>query len=360
MVSGISTFSSFQLNLFNRQSVQRATSELQQAGQEVATGRKADIFAALGAHAANLIKLHGQETNTQTYITSNNMLDAKLEAMLTSVDSARGQLQQVVENVLTNATRPQNGAEILQLQAKSAIETLISTLNVDFNGDHLFAGLESDKPPFIQWQDASSVTGRSPREVIETIFGGGPTDAASAGAIIDQLNLAFESNDVLDPSRNFEGTFFIGSAAVGPGGQTTEHVKARINFDREMSYGIGGNEAAFRDAFKGLAMLAVTDVSQMDEDSYSTWMDEVVQSLTGARQGMLDFSARIGFNQQVVESAQQQLNDISAVQRSQISNYESVDPYEAVTRMTNLETQLQASYQVTSRLSGLSILNYLR
>jgi flagellar hook-associated protein 3 FlgL len=48
------------------------------------------------------------------------------------------------------------------------------------------------------------------------------------------------------------------------------------------------------------------------------------------------------------------------VQRTQISNYESVDPYEAITRMNSLETQLQASYQVSSRLSSLSILNYLR
>jgi flagellar hook-associated protein 3 FlgL len=86
----------------------------------------------------------------------------------------------------------------------------------------------------------------------------------------------------------------------------------------------------------------------------------VVDSLSASQEGMLDISARIGFNQQIVEKTQTQLNDLSLVQRTQISNYESVDPYEAITRMNSLETQLQASYQVSSRLSSLSILNYLR
>ncbi|WP_373030637.1 flagellin, partial [Sulfitobacter sp.] len=188
----------------------------------------------------------------------------------------------------------------------------------------------------------------------------GPTDAASAVAIIDQIDLAFASNDTADPSNNFEETFYAGTPALDAGGVPAKQVKARINFGQDLVYGISGNEAAFRNAYKGLAMLAVTDVSKMDEESYTAWMGKVVENLTKAQDGLLDVSARIGFNQQIVEKSQKQLDDVSLVQRTQISNYESVDPYEAVTRMNNLETQLQASYQVTSRLSSLSILNFLR
>ena len=61
-----------------------------------------------------------------------------------------------------------------------------------------------------------------------------------------------------------------------------------------------------------------------------------------------------------MEKAQIQLNDLSLVQRNMITDYENVDPYEAITEMTNLERQLEATYQITSRLSGLSILNFLR
>jgi flagellar hook-associated protein 3 FlgL len=62
----------------------------------------------------------------------------------------------------------------------------------------------------------------------------------------------------------------------------------------------------------------------------------------------------------VVEKAQTQLRDLSLIQRNMITDYENVDPYEAITRMTNMERQLEATYQVTARLSGLSILGFLR
>jgi flagellar hook-associated protein 3 FlgL len=71
-------------------------------------------------------------------------------------------------------------------------------------------------------------------------------------------------------------------------------------------------------------------------------------------------SADIGFNQQVVDRAQLRLEDKSLVQNTQIATYENVDPYEAATRMTALQTQLQASYSVTARLAELTIMNYIR
>ena len=195
--------------------------------------------------------------------------------------------------------------------------------------------------------------------MVEEIFGAGPTDPASAQAIADQLETVFNSQDA-DASRNFQGTFYQGSPERDASGAETKQISAWVNTGQEVVYGVRANDQSFRDAYKGLAMLAVTDVSQMDEAAYSTWMSEVVDSLSASQEGMLDISARIGFNQQIVEKTQTQLTDLSLVQRTQISNYESVDPYEAITRMNSLETQLQASYQVSSRLSSLSILNYLR
>ena len=97
MVLGISSFSSFQFNLFNRQNVQRTTLELQRVSEDVSTGKKADIYADLGPRAASVVKLHGREANTQTFMTSNDVLASKLDAMLASVDAARTQVQSVLE-----------------------------------------------------------------------------------------------------------------------------------------------------------------------------------------------------------------------------------------------------------------------
>lgn len=356
----IQTNSSYQFNLFSRQNVQRTSIELQRAGQEVATGRKADIFADLGPRSTAVMRMRASEADGQTFMQANDVLANKLQAMLTSVDAARGRVQSVLETALASATQPGNGAEVLQRDARAALESVVATLNSSYNGDFLFSGLQSDAAPLMRWSETNTTTGLSPADAMASIFGAGPVDAATATAIADQIDDAFNSADATDPNRNYEATFYQGSPALDGGGLPTRQVNAWVTTGQEVVYGARANDEPFREAIKGLAMLAVTDVSEMDEAAYATWMDRVIGALINGQEGMLDVSARIGFNQEIVEKAQVQLTDLSLVRRTQITAYESVDPYEAVTRMTTLETQLQASYQVSSRLSGLSILSYLR
>lgn len=356
----IKTHSSYQLNLANRLNVQRTSIELQRAGQEVATGRRADIFADLGPRSTAVMRLRASEADGQAFMQANDVLANKLQAMMTSVDAARGRVQAVLETALNNATQSSNGAEVLQKDARAALESVVATLNTSYNGDFLFAGAKSDVVPLSRWTEVNATTGLSPEDAIASIFAGGPTDAATAAAIADQIDAAFASADATDPNRDFEATFYNGSSELDSGGQPRPQVNAWVTTGQELVYGARANDEPFREAIKGLAMLAVTDVSQMDEAAYSTWMGRVVEALSTAQDGMLDVSAHVGFSQEIVETAQTRLTDLSLVRRSQITNYESVDPYEAITRMTNLETQLQASYQVSSRLSDLSILNFLR
>ena len=64
MTFGITNISSLQFSMFNRRNVQSTTLALQRAGQELATGRKADIFADLGSNAVSTIKLRAREADT--------------------------------------------------------------------------------------------------------------------------------------------------------------------------------------------------------------------------------------------------------------------------------------------------------
>ncbi|TDK50210.1 flagellin [Antarcticimicrobium luteum] len=356
----ISRVSSLQLNQFNRQHVARATEALQRAGQELATGVKADLFADLGPRAAIALTLRAREENTQTYITSNQLLDSKLEAMLASVDAVRGQANDVLKNTLVNASRPSTGANALQSQARAALESTIASLNISYNGDHLFSGTASDRAPLTRWEEANANTGLSPQQALLDIVGSGPTTLPEVEAMIDKIDAFFDSSNTADPDRNYEATFFNGTPLLDASGGASNRVSARIDEGQKLVYGVQANDQAFRDTLKGLAMLSVTDVSEIDDEAvYARWMEAVNNALSDGIQGGLQSASAIGFNQQVVAVTQTQLNDMSLVQRTQISNYESVDPYEAATKVSNLETQLQASYSVTARLSQLTLLNYL-
>lgn len=359
MSTSIGTVSTLQLSLGNRKHVATTTERLERAGEELSTGVKSDVFGELGARAAQLLSLRAREDNTQAYIDSNEILASKLQAMLTSVDAVRGEGQSVLEVSLINATRPSTGATALQDEARAALESTIATLNISYNGDYLFAGIDSDVGPLSRWDDASGTTGTSPAAVLGAIVGTGPATAAEADDMIARIDAFFASTNS-DPAQNFEGTFFGGTPQLDAGGAPARRVTGRIDAGQALEYGVQANDDGFREMLKGLAMLAVTDVSKIsDEAAYARWMTAVNTALSGGMDGTLQASADIGFNQQVVETAQTRLNDMSLVQRKQIAAYENVDPYEASTLVKTLETQLNATYSVTARLSQLSLLNYL-
>ncbi|MGE4327159.1 MAG: flagellin [Pseudodonghicola sp.] len=355
----ISRVSSLQFNTANRSFVASATSALATASEELSTGVKSDIYGALGASSATLMTLRKNYENTEAYINTNSILDSKLQAMLTSIDTARGSADSVLKTAIVNSSRATTGVTELQNEASAALESLIATLNISYSGDYLFSGIDSDKQPLTRWSEVNKETGASPAQVLADIVGGGPTSAEEAEEMLAKIDAVFSSSNA-DEAENYEGTFFSGTRAVSADGSSPTRVTARIGEGQALEYGVQANDAGIVNVIKGLAMLASVDVSTIEDDAtYSAWMAGATAALSTGVEGMLEISAGIGFHQQVVENAQSRLGDLSLVQKTQISDYESVDPYEASTKVENLQYQLEASYAVSAKLSQLSLLDYL-
>jgi len=352
--------STYQMNYFLRGTVSDTSLALQRAGQELSTGRRADIFGDLGPRASVAISMRAREEDTQAYLMSNKVLENKLQTMLNGVETMRTPVDEVLQTVVLNLETPAIGASALQTQAQSALDAMIGTLNTSYNGEFIFAGTNSQVQTMTEWRSADADTGLSPESIIASIVGGGPTDAASVAAISAELDQVLSSTHP-NASYNFEASFYNGTTELDGLGQPNERITGRLDQGQELHYGVQGNDQAFRDTIKGLAMLAAVDVESItDEDAYRAWMNEAFDALGRGSQGLLDVSSEVGFSQSLVEDAKNRLEDLSIVQTKQIGEYENVDPYEVATRMTSLETQLQASYSVASRLSGLTILDWYR
>lgn len=353
--------STYQMNYFLRSGVSEASLELQRAGQELSTGRRADIFGDLGPRAGVAITMRAREESTQSYLWSNNVLENKLDATLAAVEAIREPVQDVLETVILNKSKSTTSADAMQSQARAALETVLATLNTNYNGEHIFAGTTSDRPPMMRWNGVNPTTGLSPEDVVNAIVGTGPTDQATALSMIAELDQAFSSSHTGNPNYNFETTFYQGTPELDGLGQPSERISGRLDVGQELHYGVQGNDEGMREIIKGLSMIVSVDLSTMtDEDAYRAWMDEATSTLADGVQSTLDDAAEIGFNQQIVDKAKTRLEALSVIQRTQIATYENIDPYEVATKMSALETQLQASYSVSGRLSGLSILNWLR
>lgn len=357
--TSIGRISTLQFVQTNKDLVTRSSLALQNAGREVSTGRRADIFYDLGSSAAATITLRSGLENAEAYYINNELLQGRLQVQLDSVEVIRDQVQDVLQSVLANSSSPSTGAQTLQVQARTALEVVISQLNVGFNGEALFAGLRSDRPPMTLYTTQNPSTGLSPENVISGIIGAPPTTLVQIQNISDQLDDVFESS-AADPDQNFESTFYSGTPESDLSGVPSKRVTAFIDRGLELEYGLQANDKPFRDVIKGLAMLAATDASEIQgQDVYVAWMQKISEVLVNASSEVLTVSVDIGFRQQAVETAQQRLDATKMTYQKQIADLENVDPFEAATKLKFLETQMRASYEVTAQLTSLSILNYL-
>ncbi len=360
MVGIVRASSTYDLLATWRSQTSDLQNQLNTVSLEVATGLKSDVYRSLGFQSSEVLALRMQFSRNEDYISSNELLANKLDVTALTLSGIRDITQDFLNIATPNANAPTTSASGLQAAALAAIEQLTGQLNTTYQNTALFAGIDSGQIPLQKWEGVDADTGLSPSDVLANVIGGGfadGTDAAQKASVLEDI---FSSTDSINPDRNFEATFFNGSPLQQSGGAATPRLKSQIDKNTTLSYGIQANDPAFTDVLRGLSMIAAIDVSTIgDGEAYDAWMSNAISALSSGVSGLIEVEAKLGSQQQALDeriSAQVSLGDVF---NSRINNLEGVDLYEASSRILLLETQLQATYTVTSRLSNLSILNFL-
>lgn len=359
MVSYVQTVSSLQ-SLLSRQRTTNDMSRLMlQAEQEVATGRHSDPFAALGARSIEAMSTRAVYERTEGRIESNTFLQNRLDLMATALGNVREAAQEVLTATITNTDASSSRPQFLKDLAKDAYETIASFMNSSYNGKSLFAGVDSDQTAMNSWGQADGVTGLSPSDVMASIVGGGITSAADATAKLAEVDAVFNGTPAT-AAHAYDESFFNGTPLTDGLGNPMPRMTAQIDENLDISYGVQANDQGFRDLMRGLAMLASADPAEITDDAaYEAWVGAAAGALGSGVNAVLNAETRTGTMQKLVEDANDRLNSKQEVLSLHISSLETVDPYEAATRLTSIQTQLQASYAVTARLSQLSYINFM-
>lgn len=338
-----------QSSLTSRRNIADLSQRLDKAGQEVSTGKHADMYRALGPRSAETLAVRAQLTRLDGFVQSNNALARKLESGTNALSDIRASAQAVIDVALQSSSSGQISGS-LQQSAQMALEQIIGTANRSHAGEALFSGIDTDRAPLQPFDEVNPGSGQSPRAMVEALIGAGPSSAADAKALAGALADAFAPT-----TGDFEGTFYNGTPATTP-----DRLMARIDENETITYGVQANDAGFTELLRGLSMLATVDISQFaDAGAAEAWLGEAVSAMSGGSDALLQAETRLGAQQARLDSVMEAQAGKRDLYTGQINAIENVDPYEAATRLTELQTQLEASYMVTSRLSKLSFLNYI-
>lgn len=360
MIGTVRTISTLDALVSQRRVAADLDQRLSQASQEVTTGMKADVYRALGLRSSETLALRARMERNDTFIASNEMLADRLDLTALSLRQVRETAQGLLDLTVMNVATPTQTAGGMQRAAQMALERLTGQINATFRGVPLFAGTDSARVPLQAWDEAHPDTGLAPRDVLASVIGAGIGDAADAANKAETLAQVYGSAATVPADWRFEATFFNGTPRLNPDGSAALRVTARTDEAATLAHGVQANDPAFTDILRGVSMLAATDAAQIaDPAAYASWVSAAADALSAGIAGLVDTESRLGGQHQALDRTLQMQRDRSDLYRNQVLTLEGVDPYAAATRLAQLQTQLEATYAVTARLSRLSFLDYM-
>ena len=132
----------------------------------------------------------------------------------------------------------------------------------------------------------------------------------------------------------------------------------RIDINATLEYGITAKEPGFEKLFRALFLAKNANVQsgEIDRDT----LEQALGLTLEAIKDIPDIRSKIGSDRLALEKAKSRHQDFVLFTEQSISQIEDIDVAAAVARIGIEQAQLEASYLVTTRLSRLSLVNFLR
>lgn len=334
-----------------RSSLMKVQLELAEAQEEMTSGRYADVGRTLGYRTSQTISLRQEHARLKTIIETNTVVSTRLEVSQSTLQSIVDNAQEFVGQLLASRNDGAD-ASIIQGQAESGLDTLTNSANAAYGESYLFAGVNTDVQPMADYfSTPASASSVSVANEFLTAFGITQADPGTVAITATDMQTFLDTafGDLFDdPSWTTDW-----SAA------SNQNVRNRISTNELIETSANANESAFRKLAEAYTMVADLGVAGLNKQTLDTVLNQAIAVASEAIQEFGEVQSRLGFAQQRVADASEQMSIQVDILTTHVNTLEGVDPNEAATRVSSLLTQIEASYALTSRLMNLSILNYL-
>lgn len=343
--------SSYVLANSTRNILARAQADLVKAQTEATTGFVYDKGLSLGGRTGQSVSLR-KEHDRLTVLTDTN---ATISERMTTSQDALSNLIKGSQDFLAMVTAMKGGAAggvVAVDKAKVLMQTATDLVNTSFNGEYVFAGVNTDVKPLGDYDAAGNPARAAVLQSFQDYFGFPTTDPQVASIS------AADMKNYLDTSFSLEFDATSWSANWSSASDTL--VKSRIAPSELAETSASANGAGFRNIAMSYTMIAELGDIGLGESALDEVVSKAMQTTTGAISALADTQSFLGNAQARTKDATDRLTVQIKVLNSSVLDLEAVDPYEAATRVNALTTQIEASYALTVKLQSLSLLNYLK
>ncbi len=364
-----------------RTTVQLLQERIAYTSAQVSTGYKTQVYDDIGPDTKNLIDQKSLQAKIDSYQSTIQKSAQRMEVMQQSLDQVVAIAADVRAEYLKDydyLDTDQNVRNAFQIKAANAAKEIARVLNVQFDNTYLFAGRipqisggpMPDPGTQASLNPSTYTPANSPLDFVDNLSNNLPNVTAAvitSAQLFTAIRTSFDPPAAPNPPTAPVAGPGVPPAAPGYNGfylsdistTTSQQTTVRIDRNYDMTYGVRGDDTAFKDILAGIYTFATLDYSTADSAAFFATsdlaLDSLVQGMTSARAVV----GALGIKQQVLEQVDGKHEQIGTFLNQSISDIQDADPYKAVTDLQYLDNQLEASYKVTAQLKNLTLANYI-
>jgi flagellar hook-associated protein 3 FlgL len=319
---------------------------IQDLQTQVATGEKTQRYGDLGAQTTLDISLRNQATVLDNYkknISEVSIRTSLIDKSLVIIHDAALAVQNQGFASPSFTAQRQNLVEA----AKAAIDQITQRLQTSVDGRNLFGGTQTQSAVMAT---SSTLLPTAQAAVTAAITAAGGTNVPAA------IQAAISSGTGVLASS---ASYYLGGPA---------HAPAQIDQGLGVDYSITAADPAFTTILQGLYTIAslpqpvgstATPPNITDSDFDAT-ASAAASTISQGLTQLQSVTEKNGRNEQFLQDESNAHDATLTVLQTQIDNIEQVNLADASTRLTQLRTQLDASYRITADLANLNLVDFLK
>jgi flagellar hook-associated protein 3 FlgL len=344
-ITGVSTLAT---SLLTQDSLTSTQNRLNEAQNELSTGRFNDVGITLGGNVTRNLNWRVTLSETTNFFDTNNQALAKADALQSSLEAAKSTASNFL-NTLAGSRNALNGQTLAKQGAAYAIDAVAGAANVAYAGQYLMGGQNTAQPPLNTYPGGAAQTAFDAS--FQSYFGFAKTSTAAQNITPAQMTSFLQGpyENLFQPAA-WNGTF----SNASPG-----NLQTRIDSNQQVDLSASANESPIKDLMKGMVAAQDAGTGQLNASTFQTVVDYAMGQVSKAVAGLGETQARVGEAQQVVTQTNTKLSSMKLIIEGEIQKTEGVNNADAATRVNNLMNQMEASYAVTGKLAKLSLLSYI-
>ena len=328
--------------------------QLDLATEQTSTGLVSNSYSGLGSGAAVSLSLNPQIAEAKTWQSNIN----GATAAMSSTQNVMTELSSIASNfssdLVTMTSTGGASIDVIAGEARQALQQVGTLLNTQVGNNYIFSGQDASNPAV---PNAQNILSSSYFMQIQSAVAGLGTNGATATTAAALAAATAPATAPFDPT--------IGSTPatveIGTDQRVQTGILANANSDATSTPSATSTGSYMQDLMLSLASIGSLSSSQAASAgaAFQSFLGSIGTTLKGAITGLNTDSSMLGSRQSELSTRGTDLSDTVTALTDQVSNVQNVDTATMATKLSQLQTQLQASYKMIADLGQFSLVTFM-